>query len=83
MDICLREIQREKVAHTRAQILKVIETIMDNPMFKKYPYKVDDIKETIYELILYEDEDPKGGYSLKEREHLAMLNLKFQMMEGK
>lgn len=78
MDICLREIQREKAPHVRAMILKVMGTILEQPMFKQHPYKVEDIKETVYELILYEDED--HGYSLKEREELTMLNLQFEMM---
>ena len=57
----------------------MIETIIDHEMYKMYPYKLDDVKETIDELILYEDEST-GGYSMKEKESIAKLNLKFQMM---
>ena len=77
LDICLREIQTEKDSSVRVQILRMIETIMDNKMYKDYPYKLDDIKETVNELILYEDES--SGYSIKEKESIAKLNLKFQM----
>ena len=57
----------------------MIETIIDHEMYKMYPYKLDDVKETIDELILYEDEST-SGYSMKEKESIAKLNLKFQMM---
>ena len=57
----------------------MIETIMDHEMYKTYPYKLDDIRDTITELILYEDEST-GGYSIKEMESIAKINLKFQMM---
>ena len=77
LDICLREIQTEKDSSVRVQILRMIETIMDNKMYKDYPYKLDDNKETVNELILYEDES--SGYSIKEKESIAKLNLKFQM----
>ena len=56
----------------------MIYIIIENPNFKKYQYKLDDIKETIHELILYE-EDVNGGYGLKEKEYIAKLNLKFQI----
>ena len=49
---------------------------MDNEIYKKNPSSVDAIQETIYDLILYE-EDVEGGYSDKEREWLSKLNLKF------
>jgi len=45
-------------------------------MYRRYPYKLDDVKEIIYELIQFEDES-SGGYSQKEKEYLAILNLKF------
>ena len=80
LDICLREIQREKKASSRVQILRMIDIILDNSVFKKYPYKIDDIKETLSELILYEDES-SGGYSLKEKEYIVRLNLKFQTID--
>jgi len=57
----------------------MIETIMDHEMYRTYPYKLDDIREIINELILYEDESA-GGYSDKEKEYIAKLNLKFQMI---
>ena len=78
LDICLREIQTEKDSSIRVQILRMIETIMDHPMYKEYPYKLEDIRDTMNELILYEsDETP---YSIKERESIAKLNLKFQIL---
>lgn len=40
----------------------MIETIMDHEMYRTYPYKLEDIREILYELILYEDE-AAGGYS--------------------
>ena len=80
LDICLREIQTEKNENIRVQILRMIETIIEHEMYKRYPYKLEDVKETINELILYEDEST-GGYSMKEKESIAKLNLKFQMME--
>ena len=49
-------------------------------MYKKYPHKVGDVKQTIHELILYEDDMDGGGYSLKEKEYIAKLNLKFQVL---
>ncbi len=76
MDICLREIYTEKVTEVRVQILRMIETIMDHDMYRTYPYKLEDIREVIHELILYEDE-ATGGYSQKEHEYIAILNLKF------
>lgn len=80
LDICLREIQTEKNPVVRTQILRMIETIMDHDMYKKYPYKLDDIRDTINELILYEPEEEENQYSMKEKEYIAKLNLKFQMM---
>jgi hypothetical protein len=50
---------------------------MDHTEFKRYPYKLEDIEQTVYEIILYEDDGSKGGYSIKERECLSKLNLKF------
>ena len=58
----------------------MIETIMCHDMYEKYPYKMEDIRETVNELILYEDAS-QGGYSFKEKEALAKLNLKFMMMQ--
>ena len=49
-------------------------------MYRTYPYKLDDIRDIINELILYEDESQGGGYSPKEKEYIAKLNLKFQMI---
>jgi len=43
LDICLTNIERQRDPETRVQILKAIENILDNSMFKNYPYKVDDI----------------------------------------
>lgn len=78
LDICLREIQTEKNPDIRVQILRMIEIIMDHEMYKMYPYKLDDIRETINELILYEDESVEGGgYSIKEKACISKLNLKF------
>jgi hypothetical protein len=58
----------------------MIETILDHEMYRTYPYKLDVTRDTIEELILYEDESaPGGGYSQKEKESIAKLNLKFQM----
>jgi Protein of unknown function (DUF2013) len=65
LDICLREIQTEKDSNIRVQILRMIETIMDHWMYKQYPYKLEDIRDTVNELILYEDEST-GGYTVKE-----------------
>ncbi len=79
LDICLQQITRQKKHEVRVQILRLIDSIIDNPMFRNYPYKVDDIKQTIEELII-EDE---GNYSQKERECLAKLNLKFQIINFK
>lgn len=56
----------------------MIDTIMENSTFIKYPYKIEDISDTINELILYEDET-NGGYSMKEKEWIIRLNLKFQV----
>ena len=56
------------------QILRMIDTIMDHDSYRKYPYKMEDIRDTVNELILYEDE---CGYSVKEKESIAKLNLKF------
>jgi hypothetical protein len=78
LDICLREIQTEKDPNVRVQILRMIETIIDHDMYKQYPYKLDDIRDTVNELVLYEDES-QGGYSIKEKEFISKLNLKFQM----
>ena len=78
LDICLREIQSEKDASVRIQILKMIETIMDHEMYKMHPYKLDDIRDTVNELILFEDD--QFPYSVKEKESIAKLNLKFQIL---
>ena len=64
----------------RVQILRMIETIMDHEMYRTYPYKLDDIRDIINELILYEDEAQGGGYCDKEKEYISKLNLKFQMI---
>lgn len=81
LDICLREIQTEKEPSIRIQILRMVETIMDHAVYRKYPYKLEDIRDMVTELILYEPgEDEQGSYSVKEREYIAKLNLKFQMM---
>ena len=53
----------------------MIETIINHYNYKKYPYKLDEVKQTVNELILYEDESNGGGYSLKEKECLSKLNL--------
>lgn len=60
-------------------MLKVIYTIMEHEMFKQFPYRVENVVETIQELILYEEDDNQGGYSIKEKEWIAKLNLLFQM----
>ena len=78
LDICLREIQSEREAGVRVQILRMIETIMDHERYRQYPYKLEDIRDTVNELILYEDEQHE--YSVKEKESIAKLNLKFQLM---
>ena len=78
LDICLREIQSEKDSSIRVQILRMIETIIEHPVYKEYPYKLEDIRDTINELILYESEE--APYSIKERESIAKINLKFQMI---
>jgi hypothetical protein len=78
LDICLREIQTEKDASIRVQILRMVETIMDHPVYQEYPYKLEDIRDTINELILYEDD--ASPYSIKEKESIAKLNLKFQIL---
>ena len=54
----------------------MIETIMDHEKYRQYPYKLENIRETLHELIMFEDES-NGGYSVKEREYIALLNLKF------
>jgi hypothetical protein len=46
----------------------------------KFPYLLDEIKNTVYELILYEDEKLGHGFSIKEREILSRLNLQFEIM---
>ncbi|TNV79018.1 hypothetical protein FGO68_gene2123 [Halteria grandinella] len=79
LDICLREIQTEKDPNVRVQILRMIETIMDHEQYKTYPYKLDDIRDTVNELILSEDEE-NGAYTIKEKESIAKLNLKFQIL---
>lgn len=80
IDICLREIQREKRPSTRVQILKIVDTIIANSTYKKYPYKLEDVKEMVNEMILYEDDSSmNGGYSMKEKELIAKLNIQFQV----
>lgn len=78
LDICLREIQTERSPAVRVQIFRTIETIMDHHAYRQYPYKLEDIRDTVNELVLFEDEI-HAPYSVKERESLAKLNLKFQL----
>ena len=77
IDICLDHIQKEKESETRVQILKALDTIVDHKMFRQFPYNLDALKETIYDMILFEDEEKTGGYSPKEREWMSSLNMKF------
>jgi hypothetical protein len=79
LDICLREIQTERDEAIRVQILRTVETIMDHHAYRQYPYKLEDIRDTINELVLFEDE-LHAPYSVKERESIAKINLKFQML---
>jgi hypothetical protein len=77
LDICLREIQTEKNPAIRVQILRMIEIIMDHEMYKRYPHRLEDVRDLINDLILYEEESTDSEYSIKEKECISKLNLKF------
>mmetsp|Transcript_38106 Transcript_38106/g.36463 ORF Transcript_38106/g.36463 Transcript_38106/m.36463 type:complete len:90 (+) Transcript_38106:366-635(+) len=81
IDICLDHLEREKNPDTRVQILKALDTIIEHRMFRQYPYNLETLQQTIYEMILFEDEEKTGGYSIKEREWMSTLNLKFELMK--
>ena len=57
MDILLREVLTNTFSETRVQILELIETILHNDTYKEENYKIDEVKEIIYEQIRYEDEE--------------------------
>lgn len=58
----------------------MIYNIMENKEFKAYSKLIEDIQDTINELIRNEDETG-GGYSLKEKERIMKLNLKFEVFD--
>ena len=52
MDILLREILTNTDSKTRVQILKLMETVLDNNTYREYHHRIDDVEEMIQEQLL-------------------------------
>ena len=80
LDILLREVTTTAASKTRVQLLKLLEVVLDNPIYREDKYRIDDVEEMIQEQILYEeDEDAGKKYSETELECIASLNQFFQI----
>lgn len=44
MDILLREVLTNTQSKTRVQILKLLETILDNEIYREDKYRIDDVE---------------------------------------
>jgi len=58
----------------------MVDVIVSKPEFRRNQDKLEEVRETVKELVLYEDES-KGGYSMREREQIMRLNLKFEVYQ--
>lgn len=75
MDIALREVRTQADTKNRVQILKLIETILDNELYRENKYRIGDVEDMILEQILYEEEAvEEKQYSNYELECIASLN---------
>ena len=75
MDILLREILTNTDSKTRVQILKLMETVLDNNTYREYHHRIDDVEEMIQEQILYEDDElAEKKFTDAEMECIASLN---------
>ena len=83
LDILLREAQSNAEAKTRVQVLRLMETILDNPVYREYKHRFEDVEEMVVEQILYEDDDQEKKMSASEMECIASLNQFFQVEKRK
>jgi hypothetical protein len=51
-----------------------METILDNPIYREYRHRMDDVEEMIQEQIMYEDDQEGRKPSEAEKECIASLN---------
>ena len=80
LDILLREVTTTVSSKTRVQLLKLLEIVLDNDIYREDKYRIDDVEEMIQEQILYEEEEEAGKkYSESELECIASLNQFFQI----
>ena len=75
MDILLREATTNTNSKTRIQILKLMEVVLDNEIYREHKYRMEDVEEMVQECILYEEEESQEKkYGDAELECIATLN---------
>lgn len=80
LDILLREVSTTPLSKTRVQLLKLLELVLDNQIYREDNYRIEDVEEMIQEQILYEDEEEEGDaasgkkHSDAELECIASIN---------
>jgi len=57
MDILLREVLTNQESKTRCQILRLMETLLNNDIYKEQNYKIEEVEEMIDEQIKYEEDE--------------------------
>mmetsp|Transcript_17598 Transcript_17598/g.29711 ORF Transcript_17598/g.29711 Transcript_17598/m.29711 type:complete len:139 (+) Transcript_17598:547-963(+) len=55
MDIALREVLIQSCFRTKVEILKLMETIMDNPIYSQYQHRLEDVQQMIEEQVLLQE----------------------------
>ena len=53
MDILLREVNTNQSCKTRVQVLRLLETLLNNKTYREYKYRMDEVENMIVESILY------------------------------
>ena len=81
MDVMLREVVSNPDSKTRIQIYKLIETVLNNEIYREYKYRYEDVEQVIRENIMDDEGDNK--FSDAERECIASLNTFFQIEKSK
>lgn len=75
VSVGLRELATPNAARARVQILRVLNQILDHPTYLEfYKQRLADYNSTIESQILHEDES--SIYGPKEREQIAIMNIK-------
>ena len=75
MDILIRESYSNPQSQVRVQVLKLMETVLNNEVYREYNHRRSDVEEMINEAILYEeDETAEKKYSDAELQCIATIN---------